>query len=237
MTDETSGGAQDGSRRLYGRFKGKPLRRGQAGLLETLLPRLRLDAEALRSGALEPAALFPQPTDDIWLEIGFGGGEHLAAQAKANPDVGFIGCEFFLNGVAKMLRAIEQEGLENVRLHDHDARTILEALPEASLGKIFVLFPDPWPKTRHHKRRIIQSDVMDHFARLLRPGGELRFASDIDGYKDWMLRHARAHPHFTWQAAGPADWRDRPDDWPGTRYEAKAVREGRAPAYFRFRRD
>jgi tRNA (guanine-N7-)-methyltransferase len=147
-----------------------------------------------------------------------------------------IGCEPFLNGVAKLLVAIDEEGLNNIRIHPDDARDVLEWLPAASIGRVFVLHPDPWPKKRHWKRRFISARTLDRLARIMKPGGELRIASDIPSYIDWTLRLAAFHPALEWMAAGPADWREAPADWPRTRYEAKAVREGRTPAYLIFRR-
>jgi len=219
--------------RLYGRQQDKPLRPRQAQLIETLLPRVAApDPEA---GPIDPARLFPQ-AEEIWLEVGFGGGEHLAWQAAQNPNVGFIGAEPFVNGVAKLLSEIDDRGLENVHIHFGDARPLIEALPDASLSRLFVLHPDPWPKKRHHKRRMISPWFFGEAARLLRPGGELRVASDIPDYIRWTLMHAQHAPAFEWTAARARDWRDRPADWPQTRYEAKAIREGRRPAYLIFRR-
>ena len=171
---------------------------------------------------------------DIWLEIGFGAGEHLLALAQANPNVGLIGAEPYEAGVAKLLTRIAEHTPPNIRLYEGDARDILAALPDASLGRIFLLFPDPWPKTRHHKRRFIQMEMLDIFARVLRPGGELRVASDDAGYVDWTLERGLAHPAFDWTATGPSDWKNRPSDAPPTRYEAKALHG--PPAYLSFRR-
>jgi tRNA (guanine-N7-)-methyltransferase len=220
-----------GRQRHFGRRKGPALSAHQGGLLETLLPRLALKIEPGR----DPRSYFPD-CREVWLEIGFGGGEHLAWQAQQNSDVGLIGCEPYVSGMAKLLAKIEGQGLGNIRLHMEDARDIIAALPDASLGKVFILFPDPWPKTRHHKRRFIQVEMLDELARVTKPGAELRFASDDKGYLLWTLERLMAHDAFRWVAEGPCDWRARPLDWPETRYEAKAVRAKRKCAYLRFYR-
>ncbi len=221
-------------RRFYGRRKGRPLRKGQQRLIDTLLQRLAIDLPA--SGTFDPRALFVRAPQEVWLEIGFGGGEHLAEQARANPQAGIIGCEVFLNGIATLLAQVAAQDLANVRIYPEDARDLLDRLPDASLDRAFLLFPDPWPKRRHAERRFIQTERLDQLARLLKPGAEFRVASDDPGYITWALAHLTAHPHFQWLAQGPRDWRERPADWPPTRYEAKARREGRQPAFFRFRR-
>jgi tRNA (guanine-N7-)-methyltransferase len=219
-------------RRFFGRRKGRPLRKGQQSLIDTLLPRIEIDLPA--SGKLDPHALFPQAPREVWLEIGFGGGEHLAEQARTNAQAGIIGCEVFLNGIATLLTQVETHDLRNVRVYPEDARDLLDALPERSLDRVFLLFPDPWPKRRHAERRFIQTANLDLLARLMKPGAEFRVASDDPTYIGWALSHVTAHPAFLWTARRPQDWRDRPTDWPPTRYEAKALREGRKPAYFRF---
>jgi tRNA (guanine-N7-)-methyltransferase len=218
---------------FFGRRKGKKLRSGQAGHLETLLPRLRIDP--LRDLA-RPQALFPRPVESLRLEIGFGGGEHLAARARAARDVGFLGCEPFVNGMAKLLTAIDAEGLDNVRLHAGDATAVIEALPPASVDRVDLLYPDPWPKRRHHKRRFVSDAMLAKLARILRPGGTFCFASDIDHYVGWTLARVLRSPDFRWTAEGAQDWRRPFPDWPGTRYEAKALREGRVPSYLTFER-
>jgi tRNA (guanine-N7-)-methyltransferase len=220
-------------RSVHGRRKGRPLRPGRQRLMGELLPKLAVDIEALRRN---PDALFPRPKRDFWLEIGFGGGEHLAWQAEHNPQVGFLGADIFENGVASLLRHLEERELKNVRVHKGDARDLLEALPDARLGRVFILFPDPWPKLRHHKRRLVTSERLDLLARVMRPGAELRLASDDPGYVTWMLELACAHPAFRWLASRAKDWRERPDDWPPTRYEEKALAAGRTPTYLRFER-
>jgi len=227
--------ASDDTRlRLYGRRRGRKLRAGRLGLTETLLPRLRVPLAT--AGALDPAALFPFKPREIRLEIGFGAGEHLAHQAKANPDIGFIGCEAFVNGVAALLARVRAENLGNVRVLDDDVRLLFGRLPEASLDRVVALFPDPWPKTRHHRRRLIQPETLDEFARVLKGGGELRFATDHMEYARWTLLRCLGHPAFAWAARSSRDWRARPGDSPETRYEAKARRHGRACVYLVFQR-
>ncbi len=217
-------------RTLYGRSRGKALRPGHARLVAERLPALELDAATLASGA----PLFAFEPRELWLEIGFGGGEHLIAQARAHPDVGFIGCEPFLNGVAKLLAALQLHGLDNVRLRAGDARALIEALPPASLSRIFVLYPDPWPKRRHHKRRVISAEMIAEIARAARPGAILRFATDIDDYSGWALSRFLDSPDFRWTARIADDWRTPWDDWSATRYEAKARAAGRASTYLTF---
>jgi tRNA (guanine-N7-)-methyltransferase len=221
-------------RLIYGRRKGYRLRPGRKRLLEELLPRLRVTLP--ESGQIDPATLFPDRCQAFWLEIGFGGGEHLVAQAAAHPQVGLIGCEPYVSGVARALSAIVRQGLGNLRLFTDDARLLMAALPAGCLGRIFVLFPDPWPKTRHHKRRIVNPSTAAEFARLLAAGGELRLATDDLSYARAMLLALRARPELQWQARRPTDWRSRPADWPPTRYETKALAAGRACAYLRFLR-
>jgi tRNA (guanine-N7-)-methyltransferase len=195
-----------------------------------------------QGGTLDPATLF-DPTvffdggpREIWLEIGFGGGEHLAAQAAAHRDIGMIGCEVFENGIAKLLGGIARQDLANIRILTDDARLLLAALPPASIARVFILFPDPWPKQRHHKRRIVTGPTLDTLAALMTDGAELRLATDDVDYLGWMLARVPVHPAFTWLAQGPADWRSRPADWPATRYEAKAIAAGRRPYFLRLRR-
>jgi len=222
-------------RALYGRRQGRPLRPGRQALLERLLPAVELSLGGL-SGPLDPATLFSALPREVWLEIGFGAGEHLSFQARENRDTGFIGCEPFLNGVARLLADIDAGAIENIRIVRDDARLLLAALRDRSIGRAFILFPDPWPKTRHHKRRMIGPGTLPHLARVLADGAEMRVATDDPGYKSWILQHVLASGTFDWTARSPADWRTRPADWPETRYEAKARMAGRTPAYFVFRR-
>jgi tRNA (guanine-N7-)-methyltransferase len=202
-------------------------------LLETLLPRLQVTLPA--SGEqLDLAELFGGAPDQVWLEIGFGAGEHLAWQAARHPEVGILGAEVFINGIAGLVRQIDALELANVRVFQGDGRDLIDALPDNSLSRAFILFPDPWPKVRHHKRRIVQAAVLDRLASVMRDGAELRLATDHADYLCWMLDVATAHPAFRWLASGPKDWRERPEDWPASRYELKALGEGLAPTYLRF---
>ncbi|MBB4266313.1 tRNA (guanosine(46)-N7)-methyltransferase TrmB [Roseospira visakhapatnamensis] len=221
--------------RFYGRRKGKPLRAGRRALIDQRLPDLSAPRPA-EGEILDPRVLFPHPVRAVWLEIGFGGGEHLAAQAAAHPEVGFVGGEAFQYGVAKLVAAVDDAGLTNVRVVADDIRPWLEHLPDACLERIFVLFPDPWPKTRHAKRRMIAPRRLDLFARLLTDDGLLRVATDDRGYVRWTLTHATAHPDFRWTARRADDWRRPPSDHVRTRYEAKALDAGRTPTYLDFRR-
>lgn len=222
-------------RTLYGRRRGKKLRDGQQSLLDTLLPRLTL-AVPPEPSKIDLAQAFggTLPPDGVWLEVGFGAGEHLVWQAKEHPGVGLIGCEPYINGVAKCLAQIEREGLGNIRLFTDDARLVMNALPDQSLSRAFVLFPDPWPKSRHHKRRFVARANLDILARLMKPGAELRLATDDPSYLPWMVEHACTHPAFEWLAERPADWRGRPADWPPTRYETKRI--AGIPVFLRLRR-
>ena len=267
-------------RLLYGRRKGPKLSAHQTQLVETLLSKLALTPEPGR----DPRNYFNGDVKDVWLEVGFGGGEHFLWQAQHHADIGMIGAEPYLNGIAKLLSSLAPAGGEgrgegvagrqkpesrnqnhavdasnseferqssdvehpphpdplplrgrgNIRIYTGDARDIIDALPDASLGRVFILFPDPWPKTRHHKRRFVQTELLDALARVMRRGAELRFASDDAPYMEWTLERLMAHPAFAWTARGPSDWLTRPEDWPPTRYEAKAL-HGK-PAYLRFLR-
>jgi len=218
--------------RVYGRRRGRPLRQGRRVLTESLLPRIAIPLP--EEGALDPRTLFPTPPASVWLEIGFGAGEHLAAQAEAHREVGFIGCEVFENGIARLLADIAHSGLGNIRIFADDARLLLDRLAPASIGRVFILFPDPWPKERHHKRRLVARATLDRLAIVMQPGAELRLATDDPGYLAWMLEHATVHPDFAWAARRPADRRERAPDWPATRYEEKARTAGRPPAFLRF---
>ena len=225
-------------RQLYGRRKGPRLSAAQSSLFETLLPKLALH---LILGT-DPRSYFSPPrvrgdeirVEDVWLEVGFGAGEQLLWQAQRHPDVGLIGAEPYESGVAKLLSKLALEPLKNIRVHMGDARDVIEALPQASLGRVFILFPDPWPKTRHHKRRFLQMETLDALARVMRPGAELRFASDDAPLLEYTLERLMAHRAFAWTATRAQDWLSRPADWPPTRYEAKEL-HGK-PAYLEFRR-
>lgn len=220
-------------RAFFGRRKGHRLNAARAALLETLLPRLALDLTA-QPKAL--CSLFPNPVDEVRLEIGFGGGEYMIGQAQAHPSIGFIGVEPFVNGMAKALAAIAAQSQSNIRLHHGGATEVLAWLPPASLTRVDLLYPDPWPKRRHRKRRFVQDPNIAAIGRVLRLGGEFRFATDIADYAAWTLRHMLRFPDFEWTAERADDWRHPWQGFPGTRYEAKARREGRGPCYLIFKR-
>lgn len=220
--------------RSFGRRKGRKPSPRQVQLLAETLPRVAIDLSAPPPATA--SELFPDRPREVWLEIGFGGGEHLVWQAEHNVDVGLIGAEPFEDGVVKVLTAIEERGLANIRIWPNDTRALLRWLPAGSIARAFVLFPDPWPKTRHRKRRLVSSSLLDLLARTLRSGGVLRTATDIGDYASTMLAAATAHPDFVWRVAGPADWRGRRPDWPATRYEEKALKDGRRCYFFTFER-
>ena len=218
-------------RRLYGRRTGHKLRMGQAALVEELLPRLAVP----EAGPLSAAGLFGNDRP-LWLEIGFGRGEHMAAQAAANPEVGIIGAEPFIDGVVGALLEVRDRGLTNIRLQNGDALDVLDRLPDASLDRVFLLHPDPWPKARHAKRRFANPGPLAIVARVLKPGGEFRLGTDHPVYCRWAMLQMAQSPDFEWLAESPTDFQARPDDWPQTRYEAKARRLGHEVWYFRYRR-
>jgi tRNA (guanine-N7-)-methyltransferase len=222
------------ARTFFGRRKGHKLRSRQAELLTTLLPQLALDIAQPAPAAL--AELFPTPVSEIQLEIGFGGGENLVAQAEAQPARGFVGVEPFVNGMAKALAAIEDADLENIRLHFEEAGGLMNWLPDGSLARIELIHPDPWPKRRHWKRRFVQDATVAQFARLLRAGGELRFVTDIADYAAWTLQRFLRCAYFEWTAQCADDWRKPWPEFGGTRYHAKAARQERAPCFLVFRR-
>jgi tRNA (guanine-N7-)-methyltransferase len=226
---------KDTDLRWYGRRTGKPLRKARKKLHEELLPIIQIDPE-LRNIPTDLKTLFPNPVREVWLEIGFGGGEHLAEQAEKNPDVGIIGCEPFVNGVASLMKHLDGNGVTNVRVYDDDVRHLLKLMAPESLERIFILFPDPWPKSRHHRRRIVKDETILQFAYLLKNGGELRFSSDHQGYVSWALRHLLQNNDISWIARRPSDWRIPPLDWVVTRYEQKAKAKGDPPTYLRFER-
>jgi tRNA (guanine-N7-)-methyltransferase len=229
-----TGDAARQPRAFFGRRKGHRLKPRQAALFETLLPKLALDLATPAPADLR--VLFPNCTEAVCLEIGFGGGEQLIAEARRCPHAGLIGVEPFVNGMAKALAAIEAEGVANLRLHFGDALHLIEWLPDGLLARVDLLFPDPWPKRRHWKRRFVQDAIVTQLARILRPGGEFRFVTDIADYADWTLQRLLRSPQFEWTAQCADDWRK---PWPGffgTRYQAKAMREKRAPCFLIFRR-
>jgi tRNA (guanine-N7-)-methyltransferase len=217
---------------FYGRRKGKPLRPGQRAAVETALPALLIDIA--RPAPENLGELFPHHVDAVRMEIGFGGGEHLLHEAKAHPDAGFIGVEPFESGLAKAVTAIRRDAASNIRLYDQDASILLDWLPDNSIARIDLLFPDPWPKKRHWKRRFISQANLDRIARCLVAGGELRFATDVEDYAEWAREEVTRHGRLTIERDSTEPW----SDWPGTRYEARAIRGGRAPTYLEFcRRD
>ncbi|MDX3926596.1 MAG: tRNA (guanine(46)-N(7))-methyltransferase TrmB [Shinella sp.] len=219
---------------FFGRRKGKPLRERQAHQLETILPELKVDLSAPAPSDI--GVLFGFKPNHVRLEIGFGGGEHLIHRALETPSTAFIGVEPFVNSMAKLVGRIQETGARNIRLYDDDATVLLDWLPEGAIDQIDLLYPDPWPKRKHWKRRFVSAVNLDRFARVLKPGGLFCFASDIDTYVNWTLQHCNAHPAFCWSADNAADWLEPFAGWPGTRYEAKARREGRKSAYLTFRR-
>jgi tRNA (guanine-N7-)-methyltransferase len=234
MANKPSDAIETRPLRSYGRRKGKRLSQRKERLVAELLPTLR--PNLARPAPADISALFAVPVPEVWLEIGFGSGEHLVWQAERHPDVGIIGCEPFLNGVAALLGAIEDRGLRTVLVHDGDARDVLTWLPEGSICRAFILFPDPWPKKRQSKRRLVTLEMMQALARVVAPGGILRFASDDASYAGQTLRAVHQSGAFDWLAAKASDWRNRPANWPETRYERKALSEGRNPVYLEWRR-
>lgn len=229
--------AQAVGRRLqcYGRRSARSLRIGRRALVSERLPRLAI-ALPEDGGPLHPSSLFDDPVSAVWLEVGFGAGEHLIGQALSHPDVGLIGCEPYVAGVASLIRQIEATGVGRIRVYPDDARALLFRLASASLDRVFVLFPDPWPKRRHHRRRFVQRETVDTLARVLKPGGELLFATDHGEYACWALAILTAHPAFRWCARRPDDWRRPPAGAVPTRYETKARARGAACIYLRYRR-
>ncbi len=219
---------------LYGRRRGGRLRPRRRALLDTLLPTVGVGIPESGRIADPWSALGIERAVPLWLEIGFGGGEHLVWQAARRRDVAIVGCEAYVDGVARLLASIEDANLTHVRVFPDDARPLVAALPEACLSRVFALFPDPWPKTRHHKRRLITTAFLNDLARTMVNGAELRLATDHPGYRNWMLARTLTHRAFAWTARGAADWRRRPADWPETRYERKARAAGRECVYLRF---
>lgn len=230
--------------RSYGRRRGRKASGRQERLKRDLLSKLSLDLSQpplLATEARAPCGRADEgvaqgATEETFLEIGFGGGEHLVWQAEHNPAATLIGCEPFEDGVVKVLAAIDEKKLGNIRVHMGDARDVLRLLPAACIGRAFILFPDPWPKRKHVKRRLVNPATLKLLARVMRPGAQLRIGTDIGDYARTMLEAFRAQPDFVWLADSPQDWRERPADWPQTRYEQKAEREGRVRYYFRFLR-
>lgn len=219
-------------RAFFGRRSGKKLHGGQRAEVNAALPALEITLD----GQLDPQTLFPK-AEKLIVEIGYGGGEHLALEAGRHPATGYIGCEVFTGGIGKMVQAIKAQGLDNIRLYTDDALKLLLALPEASLDEIYLLYPDPWPKTRHHKRRFVSTTTLTELARVIRPGGRFHFASDIEDYANWTLAHILRTPEFTFDPSNAGDWHQPYRGWQATRYEQKARREGRLKSfYFSFER-
>ena len=221
--------------RTYGRRRTKGLRNTRADAMDEVLPRVQPklpEGDAL----FDPASFFDTKVKEVWFEIGFGNGEHILHQAVNNPDVGLIGCEPFMNGVAALCVGIDEKKVMNIRIWPDDARMLMTRFKPGSLDRLFLLHPDPWPKTRHHKRRFVQTETLDEIARLLKPGAEFRMATDHPELATWLLDKTYAHPAFTWTANAADDWRTPPADWPETRYGQKGVKQGRPPVYFSFRR-
>lgn len=217
--------------RTFGRAKGKTLSPAQISLMDNAFPKYDI-SETIKSGK-NP---FADIEDEAWFEIGFGGAEHLIWQAKHNPQAHILGVEPFLNGIVKAVKGIEDNALKNVSLYRGDARDVIDLIPDNALDKVFVLFPDPWHKKRHHKRRLIQDDFVAQIHRILKPNGIFRFGSDIIHYVDWAITRIHRHGGFDWSAQQQSNWRTRPDDWPETRYLQKAIREGRSGHFFEFTR-
>jgi tRNA (guanine-N7-)-methyltransferase len=222
---------------FHGRGKVKRLSPSRKSLVAAALPGLLIELEGLKASGGDVSRLFEFAPSALTLEIGFGGGEHLIRRALEAPDQGFIGIEPFVNGMAKAVAAVTANGLRNVRLYDRDAAELVAAFPAGAFDMIYLLYPDPWPKRRHHKRRFVNQGSLQAFHRLLKPGGRFRFASDIDDYVGWTLAHIDRSGLFSWPARRAADWLAPYPGWPGTRYEAKASREGRRPSYLEFRRE
>ncbi|MGL5735109.1 MAG: tRNA (guanosine(46)-N7)-methyltransferase TrmB [Beijerinckiaceae bacterium] len=231
MTADNQHPPFDDGRAFFGRRKSHTLRKGREAALSEAMPALRIADEA---DLAAPAALFGKPVTAVWMEIGFGGGEHLLQRAAENPDVGFIGCEAYIDGVARVVGEIVKQGHDNIRLYDGDAIHLIERLPDGSLDRIYLLYPDPWPKRRQRKRRFVSDERLAELARILKPGGEFRFATDIDDYAAWVLARVQRSPDFIWTAERAADWLTPWNNWKSTRYEAKALREGRVPTYLTF---
>jgi tRNA (guanine-N7-)-methyltransferase len=239
VSDHTRNDAAASRRLIYGRRRGRKLSPTRETRMAGWLPRVSFQLPAPGT-ALDPASLFGAPMREYWVEVGFGDGGHLFALAERHPEIGFIGVEPYEHGVAKLVTRIaermEQGGADNIRILIDDARLLLKALPKNSVQRGFVLFPDPWPKKRHQWRRIVNAETLADWAGLIPSGGELRLATDVPDYQRWMLRHVLAEPRFVWTAERSLDWLRRPDDWPASKYEQKAVAAGRTPHYYRLRR-
>ena len=214
-------------RAFFGRRSGKKLHGGQQAEFDASLPELEIKLD----GPLAPRTLFPD-AEKIIVEIGYGGGEHLALEAGRNRATGYIGCEVFTGGIGKMVQAINAQGLANIRLFTDDALKLLMELPDASLDEVYLLYPDPWPKTRHHKRRFVSPTTLSELARVIRPGGVFHFATDIEDYANWTLAHIVRAPAFSFAPEKPGGWHEPYPGWQATRYEQKARREGRMISFY-----
>jgi len=221
-------------KQFYGRRKGQTLSARQERLLRDVLPRVSFATHSIDPGHLNPEDLFNMPPPEVWLEIGFGKGEHLALQAKANPDVGIIGCEPFVNGVAGLVTKIHEQNLQNIRIYPDDARHVLMALQPGSIDRVFLLHPDPWPKARHAKRRFVSGENLDALSRVMKTGAELRIGTDHPTFMAWTMIHMQDRSDFKWTANCAANWRDRPSDWFETRYAQKAKKTEDQCVYLRF---
>ena len=222
-------------RKFYGRRKGRSLGKKRDNLVASLLPHIKITLDADTEFPVDPTSFFSPPPKEVWLEIGFGQGEHLSALAQQHPNIGFIGCEPFINGVSALLCDIQDHGLENIRIWPDDARDLMDALPDQCLDRCFLIHPDPWPKTKHHKRRFIQNETVDTLARLLKSGAELRIATDDPDLCNWMLEHIDNHSAFQWLARCQQDWQTQPEDWPVlTKYGQKQL--AGTPVYLLFER-
>ncbi len=224
---------KDGLLASYGRRTARPLTERKQHLMNTLLPRIRVPLDPQHITPLDMQNLFPQATS-YWLEIGFGGGEHCAAQAIRHPHIGILASEPFIDGVAKLVTLIDENKIENIALWDDDARLLMQAIPDASLERVFILFPDPWPKAKHHKRRIVSPETLNMLARIMKQGAELRLATDHVAYSEWMIEQMTQDERFYWTAETPEDWQNPPEDWVKTRYQEKAERQGRSAIFLRY---
>ncbi|MCF8473405.1 MAG: tRNA (guanosine(46)-N7)-methyltransferase TrmB [Emcibacter sp.] len=225
------------SSRVYGRRQGPALPIIRQDRLDKWLPQIGITLPPPDdSHLIAPESYFSPPLKDYWLEIGFGKGEHLAEQAKSNPNVGLFGCEPFINGVSRLVDFVDEQNLTNIRIYTDDARLLMDSFPDQSISKAFILFPDPWPKARHHKRRIVSEGNIIALSRILKDGAELRIATDHMEYCRWIMAHMLDNSDFIWQCEHPDDWRKKPDDWPTSRYEMKSLEQGRISSYMRFTR-
>lgn len=220
--------------RSYGRRKGRDFRPNQKELLDTLFPQLSI--VPVEDGQIDPMSFFASNIKEAALEIGFGGGEHLEMQARLHPEIGFIGCEPYMNGIVKLLQSIEEDVPKNLRIYNDDVRDLIAHFKAESLAKIYLLFPDPWPKKRHNKRRLVSDEMLGEFSRLLKPGAEVLVATDHQDYARWIIRHFANHNDFAWQAKSKSDWQTPPEHWVETRYQQKAKKQGREAVFFLFQK-